>query len=82
MAQVLKGKIYSVNVKRRSLGVQGPDPETGMTEEISITIPLTAEFKNVGSLSELKPGNSVRVQAWRIEKNDENWEARTLEVLF
>lgn len=77
-AETLQGQIISVDSTAHSLTLSRLDPATGSEEEVTISVPDKAKLKGIGSLSELKPGDQVKVDA---SGSGENMEAKSLEVM-
>lgn len=62
-AEMIQGIVDSVDKAGSSLTLLRTDPATGAQEKRIVSIAKDAKFKGMKSLDELRPGNSVKVEA-------------------
>ena len=80
-AEVLEGEIKTVNVESSNIAMVAKDPATGQmaSEELLVKASSKTKLENVASLSELRPGDEIKVETdWN--KKTSCWDAKSLLV--
>jgi hypothetical protein len=78
-AMVIHGTVTDLHLSTNSITVSYTDPGTQATELLSVAVIPEAELNGVASLSELKVGDLVSLEASQNEVTG-LWEAKTLSV--
>ena len=73
-AKMVNGKVSSIDLQTKRLTLQTTDAVTGQASESEMWIHDEAAFRGAASLADLKPGDTVWVEA--DEDPEGNWEAR------
>lgn len=61
--EMFRGTIASIDPVSSLLTLSHADPATGIGHEVKISVSESTQFKGIGALEELKPGDAVKVEA-------------------
>lgn len=78
MADTIQGKVVEVNASANSITISRSNPATGSEEQINIATKAETAWAGIKSLSELKAGDEVTVEAMQ-DATSGSWEAESIE---